>query len=130
MNIKCSELDNINVSLDYCNSMKLIGDELIKYLKGYNQLSQEYIKKLQIFQQNFGKKLIKSENPKCSQLLTITSKIDDIISQNIELMQISVDDIDSRIKNLEILLKEKIENANSFKKTSFDLIKDLNSSYN
>ena len=69
MNIKCSELDNIDISLEYCNSIKLAGDELIKYIKGYNQISQEYIKKLQTFQQNFGKKISKSNNSKNSQII-------------------------------------------------------------
>ena len=129
MNIKCSELDNIDISLEYCNSIKLAGDELIKYIKGYNQISQEYIKKLQTFQQNFGKKISKSNNSKNSQIISLTSKINDIISQNIELMQVSEDDLDSRIKNIELLLKEKIENANNIKKSSLGFSKDLISSY-
>ena len=61
MNIKCSELDNISVSFDYFNSIKAVGDEVIKYVRGFNQLSQEYIKKLQLFQTNFAKKLAKSD---------------------------------------------------------------------
>lgn len=55
MNIKCSELDNVEISLDYFNSIKSLGDELIKYIRGYNQLSQEYIKKLQLFNMNSSK---------------------------------------------------------------------------
>ena len=107
MNIKCSELDNISVSFDYFNSIKAVGDEVIKYVRGFNQLSQEYIKKLQLFQTNFAKKLAKSDNPKITQITSLTSKITEIVSQIEELCQVSINDIDSRVKSFEILLKEK-----------------------
>ena len=129
MNIKCSELDNITISFDYFNSIKSVGDELIKYIKGFNQISQEYIKKLQIFHTNFGKKLSKSENQKASQITLLTSKITEVISQLIELCQISIEDNDIRIKNFETLLKEKADNVNSLKKSPSELTRDLASSY-
>ena len=129
MNIKCSELDNITISFDYFNSIKEVGDELIKYIKGFNQLSQEYIKKLQIFHTNFGKKISKTENQKASQIISLTSKIEEVISQIIELCQISINDIDLRVKNFETLLKEKTDNVNSLKKSPSELTKDLSSSY-
>ena len=129
MNIKCSELNNITISFDYFNSIKEVGDELIKYIKGFNQLSQEYIKKLQIFHTNFGKKISKTENQKVSQIISLTSKIEEVISQIIELCQISINDIDLRVKNFETLLKEKTDNVNSLKKSPSELTKDLSSSY-
>ena len=129
MNIKCSELDNISVSFDYFNSIKAVGDEVVKYVRGFNQLSQEYIKKLQLFQTNFAKKLAKSDNPKIAQITSLTSKITEIVSQIEELCQVSINDIDSRVKSFEILLKEKLDNVNSLKKSPAELTKDLNSSY-
>ena len=129
MNIKCSELDNISVSFDYFNSIKAVGDEVVKYVRGFNQLSQEYIKKLQLFQTNFAKKLAKSDNPKIAQITSLTSKITEIVSQIEELCQVSINDIDSRIKSFETLLKEKLDNVNSLKKSPAELTKDLNSSY-
>ena len=126
MNIKCSELDNVEISLDYFNSIKSLGDELIKYIRGYNQLSQEYIKKLQLFNMNSSKKISKSENPKSSQIITFTSKITQIISKNIEMSQKSIDNIELRVKQLEAVLKEKSENVNNTKKSYLDSIKDLN----
>ena len=129
MNIKCSELDNISVSFDYFNSIKAVGDEVVKYVRGFNQLSQEYIKKLQLFQTNFAKKLAKSDNPKIAQITSLTSKITEIVSQIEELCQVSINDIDSRTKSFEILLKEKLDNVNSLKKSPAELTKDLNSSY-
>jgi len=129
MNIKCSELDNITVSFDYFNLIKAVGDELVKYIRGFNQVSQDYMKKLQLFQTNFAKKLAKSDNPKITQITSLTSKIAEIISQIGELCQISIDDLDSRIKSFETLLKEKTDNVNSLKKSPAELTKELNSSY-
>ena len=129
MNIKCSELDNISVSFEYFNSIKAVGDEVVKYVRGFNQLSQEYIKKLQLFQTNFAKKLAKSDNPKIAQITSLTSKITEIVSQIEELCQVSINDIDSRVKSFETLLKEKLDNVNSLKKSPTELTKDLNSSY-
>ena len=129
MNIKCSELDNITVSFDYFNSIKAVGDEVIKYVRGFNQISQEYMKKLQLFQANYAKKLAKSDNPKITQITSLTSKITEIVSQIEELCQVSIDDIDSRLKNFETLLKEKTDSVNSLKKSPAELTKDLNSSY-
>ena len=126
MNIKCSELDNISVSFDYFNSIKAVGDEVVKYVRGFNQLSQEYIKKLQLFQTNFAKKLAKSDNPKITQITSLTSKITEIVSQIEELCQVSINDIDSRVKSFETLLKEKLDNVNSLKKSPAELILSLN----
>ena len=58
------------------------------------------MKKLQLFQTNFAKKLAKSDNPKITQITSLTCKITEIISQIGELCQISIDDLDSRIKVL------------------------------
>ena len=129
MNIKCSELDNITISFDYFNSIKAVADEVIKYVRGFNQISQEYMKKLQLFQTNYAKKLAKSDNPKITQITSLTSKITEIVSQIEELCQVSIDDIDSRLKNFETLLKEKTDSINSLKKSPAELTKDLNSSY-
>mgnify|MGYP006988870942 CR=1 FL=1 len=117
------------ISFDYFNSIKAVGDEVLKYIRGFNQISQEYMKKLQLFQASFSKKLAKSDNPKISQITSLTSKITEIISQIEELCKISTDDIDSRTKSFETLLKEKTDNVISLKKSPAELTKDLNSSF-
>lgn len=125
-NIECSEIDNINITLDYFTSVKQLGEEFIKYLRGYRQLSQEYMKKLQIFETNFGRKISRpAENPKVSQLVDLTSKITDIIFQNIELFDFSIKEIDERINDFEKYLKEKIEIANNLKKSFTEVGKNL-----
>ena len=85
MNIVCSELDNLNISLDYFNSIKQVSDDLIKYLKNYKQLNLDYMKKLQSFQTNFRKKLSTSENPKIAQ---VTSALTNKLIQLIKLHQL------------------------------------------
>ena len=131
MNINCSELDNINIAFDYFTLVKNVGEELIKYLTNYRQITQEYTKKLQIFEANFGKLLTKPpENPKIAQLIELTSKVTEIIFQNIELFQYSTNEVEGAIKAFDALLKEKIEIVNNTKKSSLDFIKNLINSYN
>lgn len=125
-NIECSEIDNINITFDYFTSVKQIGEEFIKYLRGYRQLSQEYMKKLQIFETNFGRKISRpAENPKVSQLVDLTSKITDLIFQNIELFDFSIKEIDERINDFEKYLKEKVEIVNNLKKSFTEVGKNL-----
>ena len=131
ININCSELDNINIAFEYFTQIKQVGEELLKYLHNYRQLIQEFTKKLQTFEVSFGKKLSKRpENQKISQIIELTSKVPEIIFQNIELFQYSTTEIESSIKNFESFLKEKTEIVNNTKKTSSDLTKHLLNSYN
>ena len=130
MNIKCSEFDNMSNTLDYFNSIKQLSDELIKYIKGYKQLILEYMKKIQSMQTNFKKRLTKSENPKTSQIITeLTSKIFNLLQQNNELFQLSLDEIDLRLKEFDTFTKEKSESIKTIQKLSSDLNKELINSY-
>ena len=131
MNINSSELDNINIAFDDFILLKDIGEELIKYLRNYRQLAQEFTKKLQLFEANFGKKLSKKEedNKLISQITDITSKATEIIFQSIELFDYSIGEIDERVQKFETLLKDKFEIVNNLKKSSIDFTKNLTSSY-
>ena len=130
MSIKYSELENMNITLDYFNSIKQISDELIKYIKNYKQLIQEFLKKLQSFQTNFRKKLSKSENPKISKATFLTSKLTQLIDQNNELYQLSIDDIDLRLKQFDSQLKLKNDSIKAIQKLSSELNKGLINSFN
>ena len=131
MNINCSELDNISIAFDSFFLVKEVGEEFIKYLRGFRQVIQEYSKKLQVFDNTFGKKLTKTnDNSKISQILDITIKAKYVIVQSLELFQISIDEIDAKITEFEEILKEKTEIVNNIKKSSLDLGKNLTSSYN
>ena len=131
MSIKCSELDNMNISLDYFNSIKSVSDDLIKYFKGYKQLNQDYMKKLQSFHSNYKKKFSNTENPKTSQIIsTLTSQLNKLIEQIGELLQLSIDEIDLRIREFDTFIKKKTESIKAIQKASSELNKSLNSLYN
>ena len=131
MNTNYSELDNIEISIEYFILIKQLGDELVKYLKSYRQLAQDYTKKLQILMNNYEKKISKPfENTKISHIMEITQKSTDIIIQNIQLFNFTIKEIDVKIQEYEAILKEKTEKINSLKKTYLDLPKHLTSSYN
>ena len=131
MNVKCSEYDNMALSLDYYNSIKQLSDDLIKYIKGYKQLVQDYMKKIQNMQTNFKKKLAISVNPKTSQIiLELTSKIFNLLEQNNELYQLSLDEIDLRLKEFDTIIKQKNEEIKTIQKLSSDLNKELINTYN
>ena len=131
MNVKCSEYDNMALSLDYYNSIKQLSDDLIKYIKGYKQLIQDYMKKIQNMQTNFKKKLAISVNPKTSQIiLELTSKIFNLLEQNNELYQLSLDEIDLRLKEFDTIIKQKNEEIKTIQKLSSDLNKELINTYN
>ena len=131
MNIVCSELDNLNISLDYFNSIKQVSDDLIKYLKNYKQINLDYMKKLQSFQSNFRKKLSTSENPKIAQITSsLTNKLIQLIDQGNELFQLSLDDIDLRLREFDSFIKVKNESIKSVQKSSSELNKLLLSTYN
>ena len=131
ININCSELDNINIAFNFFILTKEVGEELIKFISNYRQITQEYIKKLQLFETNFGRKLSKPpENREISQIIEFTSKITEIIFQNIELFQHSANEIESSLQKLEALIKEKTEIVNNLKKSAFDSSKNLTNLYN
>ena len=131
MSINCSEFENISIAFDYFNMLKPIGDELVKYLRSYRQLAEEFTKKLEIFENSFGDKLSNPhENPKIAQIIELTRKATGIIFQNVELFQYSIEEIDTKVMHFEEDLKTKVELVNNLKKNSLDLSKDLTSSYN
>ena len=131
MSIKCSELDNMNISLDYFNSIKSVSDDLIKYFKGYKQLNQDYMKKLQSFQSNYRKKFSSTENPKTSQIISaLTNQLNKLIDQITELLQLSIDEIELRIREFDTFIKKKTESIKAIQKASSELNKSLNNLYN
>ena len=109
INIECSEVDNINITLDYFFSIKKFGEELTKYLNYYKIVNQEYMQKLHTFETNFERQFAKSQdNQNIFQLIGLTSKISEIIKQNIESFDYSIKEMDSKINDFSQLLKEKI----------------------
>ena len=119
-------MENINISFEFFSSMKIITEELIKYLKSYRQVSMEHLKQIKLFDNSMN---IKLEDAKLSQVINLIYKIKEVIKQNIESMKCSIDDMNIYINDLENTLKEKTETVNDLKKYSLNITNNLTSSY-
>ena len=129
LTIKCSEMDNINISYEFFSYVKLISEELIKYLKNFNQISADHMKQLQSLDNCMIFKLKnQEEDKKISQIVNLTDKIKKVIKQNIDLMRCSIRDINTYIVEFEQFLAEKTEIINELKESSLSLTNNLLSS--
>ena len=123
--IKCSEFDNIKISSEFFNSLKIFSEELIKYLRSFKQISIEYMTNLQLLDNNY------EFNPdsKIIELYNIENKIKEVINQNIDLMNCSMDAMETYINDFENILKVKEELINIIIDNATDLKNNLKSSY-
>ena len=123
--IKCSEFDNIKISSEFFNSLKIFSEELIKYLRSFKQISIEYMTNLQLLDNN------NEFNPdsKINELYNIENKIKEVINQNIDLMNCSMDAMETYINDFEGILKVKEELINIIIDNATDLKNNLKSSY-
>lgn len=123
--IKCSEFDNIKISSEFFNSLKIFSEELIKYLRSFKQISIEYMTNLQLLDNN------NEFNPdsKIIELYNIENKIKEVINQNIDLMNCSMDAMETYINDFENILKVKEELINIIIDNATDLKNNLKSSY-
>ena len=130
LTIKCSEMDNINISYKFFSFVKLISEELIKYLKSFNQLSADHMKRLESLDNSMVFKFQNQEDDKkISQIINLTNKIKQVLTQNIDLMRCSIRDINTYIVEFEQFLIEKTEIINELKQSSLSLTNNLLSSY-
>ena len=130
LTIKCSEMDNINISYKFFSFVKLISEELIKYLKSFNQLSTDHMKRLESLDNSMVFKFQNQEDDKkISQIINLTNKIKQVITQNIDLMRCSIRDINTYIVEFEQFLLERTEIINELKQSSLSLTNNLLSSY-
>ena len=130
LTIKCSEMDNINISYKFFSFVKLISEELIKYIKSFNQLSADHMKRLESLDNSMVFKFQNQEDDKkISQIINLTNKIKQVITQNIDLMRCSIRDINTYIVEFEQFLIEKTEIINELKQSSLSLTNNLLSSY-
>ena len=130
LTIKCSEMDNINISYKFFSFVKLISEELIKYIKSFNQLSADHMKRLESLDNSMVFKFQNQEDDKkISQIINLTNKIKQVLTQNIDLMRCSIRDINTYIVEFEQFLIEKTEIINELKQSSLSLTNNLLSSY-
>ena len=121
MSSTCSEVENMIVSSNYFEFLKQMFEDFIKYIKGYKNATNEYTKKLQQIHEKYSPRLtsLKEEikklpNIKSKHVLSFTSKIPKIISQQISNMQFFISGIETDIKSLEKTLKEKSSSASKY----------------
>ena len=130
MSINCSEVVNFNNSLDFFNATKFICDELTKYIRTYKQLTIDYSKKLANMQSSFAKKLSKTENKSMEKIISITNKLVELIGDNIGLIKLSADELETKVKEFELDLKTKYDKIKQIQKKSQEQNKILMNNYN
>ena len=130
MSINCSEVDNLNNSINFFNSTKQICDDLTKYIRTYKQVTIDYSKKLASLQSSFAKKLSKTDNKSMVKIIAITHKLIELIDDNIGLIKLSTDEIESKVKEFELDLKTKYDNLKQIQKKAQEQNKILINNYN
>ena len=137
MNFSCSQLENINISINYFNFIKEIFDDYIKYITNYRLITNEYIKKLKQLQENLSPRLtnkdyidnIKFKNLNTNHIFSISSTIPKIVNKQIENLNIFIFGIESQINSYENFIKEKEILSSKFQIMFEESRKDLLKKY-
>ena len=130
----CSELENINISINYYNFIKEVFDDYIQFITNYKTITNEYLKKLSSLQEKFSYKLstrdkenMKYKNINIDHIFSLTSPIPKIIKEQIENSNICIKGIETQIENYNKLMKEKEILSNKiqlmFEESRKDLLK-------
>ena len=132
----CSELENINISIDYFIFIKGVFADYLQYIINYKIIANEYIKKLELFQEKFSPKLsgvdkdnIKNKIMNISHIFSLTSPLIKIIQKQIENLKIFMEGIDFQKENINKLIKEKEILSNKFQIMFEESRKDLLKKY-
>ena len=132
----CSELENINISIDYFIFIKGVFADYLQYIINYKLIANEYIKKLMLFQEKFSPKLsgvdkdnIKNKIMNISHIFSLTSPLIKIIQKQIENLKIFMEGIDLQKENINKLIKEKEILSNKFQIMFEESRKDLLKKY-
>ena len=132
----CSELENINISIDYFIFIKGVFADYLQYIINYKIIANEYIKKLELFQDKFSPKLsgvdkdnIKNKIMNISHIFSLTSPLIKIIQKQIENLKIFMEGIDLQKENINKLIKEKEILSNKFQIMFEESRKDLLKKY-
>ena len=113
MSIKCSEVDNYTISTEFFNWTKLTCEELSKFIKGYRQLIFDFNKKLIALQSTYKKKVLHDSNQKMNSIISVIDNLTNLIEQIHNKYQISIAEIDKKIKDFDNIIKLKSEELKS-----------------
>jgi len=113
MSYICSEVENMYISTNYYEFIKQIYDYVTKYIKNYRNETGEYVKKLVKIQEKFNprikgiEELKKIKNIKTKHIISLSSKIFNVIGTQIDNLKIFLKECDDIIKSFDKTLKEK-----------------------
>ena len=134
----CSELENINISIDYFMFIKEVFNDYLQYISNYKSITNEYIQKLEIFHEKFRDKLlgidedninIKNKNINTSHIFSFTSPLIKIIGKQIECLKIFMEGVDSQIENNNKWIRENEILSDKFQLMFDEARKDLLKKY-
>ena len=132
----CSELENINISIDYFSFIKEVFNDYLQYIFNYKTITNEYIQKLEIFHEKYSDKLLgndldttKYKNVNTKHVFSFTSPLIKIIGKHIEYLKIFMEGIDSQIENSNKWIKENEILSNKFQLMFEEARKDLLKKY-
>ena len=129
----CSELENIDISMNYFSLIKDIFSDYTQYIINYKAITNEYIKKLSLLQEQIGNKLFKNEKDiskrKINHIYSLTLPIRKIIDSQIENWNIFLDGIELQIENNNKVIKEREIISNKLQLMLEDARKDLLKKY-
>ena len=139
----CSELENINISIDYFIFIKEAFNDYLQYISNYKSITNEYIQKLEIFHERFSDKLLGKENDNTndnnikninknintSHIYSFTSPLIKIIGKQIEYLKIFIEGIDSQIESNNKWIKENEILSDKFQLMFEEARKDLLKKY-
>ena len=132
----CSELENMNISINYYNFIKEIFEDYIKYITNYKIATSEYIKKICQFHEKYGPRLTGKEkditsfkNVNTNHIFSITSSIPKIVDKQIESLKLFIKGLDSQIENYNSIIKEKEILSNKLQLMFNEATKDLLKKY-
>ena len=114
MNFVCSEVENMTISINYYEYIKQMYETLTKYIKSYRSETNDYYKKIAKIHEKYYPRLsgIKEElkkytNIKTNHIISLSTKVPKIISQQITNLQYFISGIETTIKSFDKTLKEK-----------------------
>ncbi len=132
----CSELENINTSINYFCFIKEVFDDYMQCINNYKVITNDYLKKLMMLQDKFKYKLTRKEkdntkykNVNTNHIFSLTSPISKIIDKQIENLQMFIDGINGQIENNNKVIKEKEILSNKFQLMFEEARKDLLKKY-
>ena len=132
----CSELENINTSVNYFCFIREVFDDYMQCIINYKVITSDYLKKLSMLHDKFKYKLTgkekdntKYKNINTNHIFTLTSPVSKIIDKQIEALQMFTDSITIQIENNNKVIKEKEILSNKFQLMFEEARKDLLKKY-